>query len=126
VPLSNFAPRGFGFVHHSIAILYHQVPNLSITIRNFFIAVLQEASPLHIAAATGMLEPAKVLLEYKAEVNLASPKTAGNSPLHFAVGYGHPEVRPTRLRTLALCPVENSRLSAVATWGVNRTGTALR
>jgi hypothetical protein len=20
-------PRGFGFVHHSIAILYHQVPN---------------------------------------------------------------------------------------------------
>jgi hypothetical protein len=39
VPLSNFVPRGFGFVHHSIAILYHQVPNLSITIRNFFIAV---------------------------------------------------------------------------------------
>lgn len=55
-------------------------------------AQLNEASPLHIAAATGMLEPAKVLLEYKAEVNLASPKTAGNSPLHFAVGYGHPEV----------------------------------
>jgi hypothetical protein len=26
VPLSNFAPRGFGFVHHSIAILYHEVP----------------------------------------------------------------------------------------------------
>jgi hypothetical protein len=39
VPLSNFVPRGFGFVHHSIAILYHQVPNLSITIRNFLIAV---------------------------------------------------------------------------------------
>jgi hypothetical protein len=32
VPLSNFAPRGFGFVHHSIAILDHEVPNLSITI----------------------------------------------------------------------------------------------
>jgi hypothetical protein len=32
-------PRGFGFVHHSIAILYHQVPNPNITIRNFFIAV---------------------------------------------------------------------------------------
>ena len=29
----------FGFVHHSIAILYHQVPNPNITIRNFFIAV---------------------------------------------------------------------------------------
>jgi hypothetical protein len=41
VPLSNFVPRGFGFVHHSIAILYHEVPNLSITIRNFFIAVLR-------------------------------------------------------------------------------------
>jgi hypothetical protein len=39
VPLSNFAPRGFAFVHHSIAILYHQVPNPNITIRNFFIAV---------------------------------------------------------------------------------------
>jgi hypothetical protein len=30
-------PRGFGFVHHSIAILYHQVPSPNITIRNFFI-----------------------------------------------------------------------------------------
>ena len=39
MPLSNFAPRGFGFVHHSIAILYHQVPNPNITIRDFFIAV---------------------------------------------------------------------------------------
>ena len=39
MPLSNFVPRGFGFVHHSIANLYHEVPNLSITIRNFFIAV---------------------------------------------------------------------------------------
>jgi hypothetical protein len=41
VPLSRFAPRGFGFVHHSIAILYHEVPNPNITIRNFFIAVYQ-------------------------------------------------------------------------------------
>jgi hypothetical protein len=39
VPLSNFVPRGFGFVHHSIAILDHQVPNPNLTIRNFFIAV---------------------------------------------------------------------------------------
>jgi hypothetical protein len=39
VPLSNFVPRGFGFVHHSIAILYHEVPNPNLTIRNFFIAV---------------------------------------------------------------------------------------
>jgi hypothetical protein len=39
VPLSNFEPRGFGFVHHSIAIFYHEVPNPHLTIRNFFIAV---------------------------------------------------------------------------------------
>jgi hypothetical protein len=39
VPLSNFVQRGFGFVHHSIAILYHEVPNPNITIRNFLIAV---------------------------------------------------------------------------------------
>jgi hypothetical protein len=39
VPLSNFVLRGFGFVHHSIAILYHEVPNPNITIRNFLIAV---------------------------------------------------------------------------------------
>jgi hypothetical protein len=39
VPLSNFVPRGFGLVHHSIAILYHQVPNPNLTIRTFFIAV---------------------------------------------------------------------------------------
>jgi hypothetical protein len=41
VPLSNCVPRGFGFVHHSIAILYHEVPNPNLTIRNFFIAVSQ-------------------------------------------------------------------------------------
>jgi hypothetical protein len=39
VPLYNFVPRGFGFVHHSIAILYHEVPNPNLTIRNFCIAV---------------------------------------------------------------------------------------
>jgi hypothetical protein len=39
VQLSNFALRGFGFVHQSMAILYHEVPNPNITIRNFFIAV---------------------------------------------------------------------------------------
>jgi hypothetical protein len=33
VPLSNFVPRGFGFVHHSIAILYHEVPNLKLISR---------------------------------------------------------------------------------------------
>jgi hypothetical protein len=36
VPLYFFVPRGFGFVHHSIALLYHEVPNPNLTIRNFF------------------------------------------------------------------------------------------
>jgi hypothetical protein len=36
---STIMPRGYEFVHHSIAIFYRAVPNLSITIRNFFIAV---------------------------------------------------------------------------------------
>jgi hypothetical protein len=39
VPLANFVPRGFGFVHHSIAILDHEVPNPYLTIRNLLIAV---------------------------------------------------------------------------------------
>ena len=39
VPLSKFVLSGFGFVHDSIAIPYHEVPNPNLTIRNFFIAV---------------------------------------------------------------------------------------
>jgi hypothetical protein len=35
----TFVPRSFGFVHHSIAILYHEVPNPNMTIRDFLIAV---------------------------------------------------------------------------------------
>jgi hypothetical protein len=45
VPLSRFVPRGFGFVHHSIAILYYEVPNPNLTIRNFFIAVRRTCTP---------------------------------------------------------------------------------
>jgi hypothetical protein len=51
VPLSNFLLRGFGFVHHSRAILYHQVPNPNITIRTFFIAAYR-AVPAPCAAAS--------------------------------------------------------------------------
>jgi hypothetical protein len=47
VPLSRFVPRVFGFVHHSIALLYHEVPNLSITVRNFFIAVCRVGTNPH-------------------------------------------------------------------------------
>jgi hypothetical protein len=54
VPLSRFVPRGFGFVHHSIAILYHEVPNPNLTIRNFFIAVGR--STAHLTAV--LMEPA--------------------------------------------------------------------
>jgi hypothetical protein len=39
MPPSNFVPRAFGFVHRSIAIVYHEVQNPNITIRNLFIAV---------------------------------------------------------------------------------------
>jgi hypothetical protein len=38
VPLSNFVLGFFGFVHHSMAILDHEVPKPNITIRNFSIA----------------------------------------------------------------------------------------
>ena len=36
--------RGFGFVHHSRTVFCRAVPNLRITIRNFFIAVLRFVS----------------------------------------------------------------------------------
>ena len=39
VPLSNFVLGEFGFVHHSIAILDHEVPNPNLTIRDVLIAV---------------------------------------------------------------------------------------
>jgi hypothetical protein len=48
VPLSNFAPRGFGFVHHSMAnpsFLYHEVPKPHLTIRGFSIAAPPSPRP---------------------------------------------------------------------------------
>lgn len=53
----------------------------------------QGAAPLHIASAAGLVAPASLLLDAGAELNLATPDTEGNSPLHYAVGYGQPEVR---------------------------------
>jgi hypothetical protein len=38
--------RGFGFVHRSRTIFCRAVPNLSITIRNFFVAVCTSAASL--------------------------------------------------------------------------------
>jgi hypothetical protein len=49
VPLSNLSPKGFGFDHRSIAILYHQVPNPNITIRNVCIAVPEQTSPVTVS-----------------------------------------------------------------------------
>ena len=57
MPLSNSVPRGFGFVHHSIAILYHQVPNPNLTIRNFLIAVRREQRRTRRAAAAAAPNP---------------------------------------------------------------------
>jgi hypothetical protein len=51
VPLSNFVPRGFGFFHHSIAVLYHEVPNPNLTIRNFFVAAWGRARARRCGAA---------------------------------------------------------------------------
>jgi hypothetical protein len=52
VPLSRFVPRGFGFVHHSIAILYHEVPNPDLTIRHFWIAVGGHAAHRRVCAVS--------------------------------------------------------------------------
>jgi hypothetical protein len=56
VPLYNFVPRGFGFVHHSIAILYHAVPNPNLTIRHFCIAVGGHHAELRAAVAAAQHE----------------------------------------------------------------------
>jgi hypothetical protein len=57
VPLSNFVPRGFGFVHHSIAILDHEVRNPNLTIRNFYIAVARATTPRRLVRTTQPLPP---------------------------------------------------------------------
>jgi hypothetical protein len=71
VPLYNFVLRGFGFVHHSIAILYHQVPNPNLTIRTFFIAVQERHQEGLSAAADRHAADGKVraycLLKMKAK-----------------------------------------------------------
>jgi hypothetical protein len=78
VPLSNFAPRGFGFVHHSIAILYHEVPNPYLTIRRFCIAVGGQA------ALSRDLQPLlrHVLRGHPAAVLVWGPARGGKSFTH--------------------------------------------
>jgi hypothetical protein len=49
--VSDFVPRGFGFVHHSIAILYRAVPNPNITVRNFCIAAHLDGERGRVACA---------------------------------------------------------------------------
>jgi hypothetical protein len=68
VPLSNFVPRGFAFVHHSIAILSHEVPNPSLTIRDFVIAVGGAAGAA--AGGAAVLELAAALEAMRKERDL--------------------------------------------------------
>jgi hypothetical protein len=63
VPLSNFVSRGFGFVHHSIAILHHEVPNPNLTIRNFFIAVWRRLPRTQMQAAGRVQIDRAILVE---------------------------------------------------------------
>jgi hypothetical protein len=55
VPLSKFVPRGFGFVHHSIALLCHEVQTLISRFANFFIAVRGRHGDPPPAAAASLL-----------------------------------------------------------------------
>jgi hypothetical protein len=77
VPLSNFVQKGFGFVHHSIALLYHEVPNPSLTIRKFFIAV-RRGSRAPRLPCTALVCPHKPF-------SLKTPwPPQGRTPLHLA------------------------------------------
>jgi hypothetical protein len=77
VPLSNFAPRGFGFVHHSIAILYDEVPNPNLPIRNFFIAVPRRLPAMRrrsfAAAADAAAAPAE---DFELDKKLSTPEAS--------------------------------------------------
>jgi hypothetical protein len=82
VPLSIFVPRGFGFAHHSIAILYHQVPNPNLTIRNFFIAVWGPAAAAAAGACGGQRPPQ--LLRVGLPVAVCGSPFGVLAPAHFA------------------------------------------
>ena len=70
MPLSNSALRGFGFVHHSIALLYHQVPNPNLTIRNLCIAVRGQHRPQQLVAARPVARVDARAAAYPAETRL--------------------------------------------------------
>ena len=119
MPLSNLVPRGFGFVHHSIAILYHQVPNLSITIRNFFIAVQQQQPqqpPRACSAAAG--DPAFVAqaVAQLLSIDVQSPQVQVRVPLaaHPALpvltGFGGAQAGSSRRK------LSDLGLSETGTW----------
>jgi hypothetical protein len=77
VPLSRFVPRGFGCVHHSIALLYHQVPNPCLTIRNLFRRCTVQAEAAAAAAAAEAPRPAIIITPRTAELarQLYTPRT---------------------------------------------------
>jgi hypothetical protein len=92
VPLSTFVPRGFKFVHHSLAILYHEVPNPYLTIRNFYIAVQPALAPArgpahgpHVRRRGGQKVPALLLLRRH--------RQHGQPHGEHGLAHVHPDVR---------------------------------
>ena len=89
-------PRGFGFVHLSIAILYHQVPNPNLTIRNSLIAVgcpvQHDAEPAVAAARRAALDRLPVEDKTTTALQLASELTAALDQARFRRGRLPPTV----------------------------------
>jgi hypothetical protein len=77
VPLSNFVPRGFGFVHHSIAILCHESAHPYISIRTFCVAVCGLALPL--TAHGGGPQPRPTCADGSKLTQLLSEALGGNT-----------------------------------------------
>jgi hypothetical protein len=78
VPLSNFVPRGFGFVRLSIAILYHEVPTLShdsqLLHRSKTLGSAEDGSDASVAAG-GAERPAEVDAPTATAAHTTSPTT---------------------------------------------------
>jgi hypothetical protein len=105
---------GFGFVHHSIAILYHQVPNPSITIRNFSIAVcgvgtlVSSAMPRSLVTAPAAAAAANSIARFESRI---CPGPGSNQP-HASGADDSTRLRTSRtLHLLAhVCRVKQLRI----------------
>ena len=79
--------RGFGFVHHSRSIFCRAVPNPSLTIRNFFVAVpgrawLEAAKGGALGTLAAMLRANGSLLTYTQQVRRGRLQLCG-APIHI-------------------------------------------